>query len=80
MSLSASVLSADMRALMLAESDIGAIDGPALTALCDAIASAVVAHVTAYAVASPINKVDPQYSLAVSGVDGFSIVGEGSIL
>lgn len=53
MALNATTLSAAMRAAMLADPDIGAIDGDALTALCDAIASTVVAHVTANAVVLP---------------------------
>lgn len=53
MALSSTVLSAAMRAAMLADPDVGAVDGPALTALCDAIAETVVAHITANAVVLP---------------------------
>lgn len=35
---------------MLADDSIGAIDGPGLTALCDAISSKVVEHIIAAAV------------------------------
>lgn len=47
---SASVLSAAMRAAMLATPAIGAVDGAPLTALCDAIATTVLAHIVANAV------------------------------
>jgi hypothetical protein len=50
MALSSSVLSAAMRAALLAEPDIQAIDGTSLTKLCDAIAGAVVSHITTAAV------------------------------
>ncbi|MFA5436582.1 MAG: hypothetical protein WC372_11145 [Candidatus Neomarinimicrobiota bacterium] len=50
MSLSSATLSSAMRAALLAAPDAQAVDGPALTALCDAIASAVVSHVTTAAV------------------------------
>ncbi len=46
MSLSSSTLSALMRAAIVADKEaIGAIDGDALTAVCDAISDAVVEHV-----------------------------------
>jgi len=44
-----SVLSAALRAAMLANPDIGAIDDVGLTAMCDAIASTVLAHIVANA-------------------------------
>ncbi|OFV81987.1 MAG: hypothetical protein A2Y78_00185 [Acidobacteria bacterium RBG_13_68_16] len=50
MAMSSSVLSAALRAAMLADTAIGAVDGPALTAMCDAIAAAVVTHITGSAV------------------------------
>lgn len=49
---SAPVLSAALRAAMLANPAIGAVDGPALTAMCDAIATTVLAHITANALVS----------------------------
>ena len=53
MALSASTLSSALRAAMLAAPSIQAIDGAGLTALCDAIAGAVVAHITGAAVVLP---------------------------
>lgn len=50
MPMSGSVLSAAIRSAIIANSAIQAIDGPALTGLCDAIADAVVAHITSSAV------------------------------
>lgn len=47
---SETVLSAALRAAILAEPDAGAVDGDALTALCDAIAAAVIPHIIANAV------------------------------
>ena len=47
---SAPVLSAALKAALLATPAIGAVDGPALTALCDAIATTVLTHITANAV------------------------------
>lgn len=52
MPLSAPTLSAALRTAMLAAPAIGAVDGPALTALCDAIASTVVQHIVTNAVVS----------------------------
>jgi len=46
MALSAPVLSAAMKAGLLANANAAAVDNAALTALCDEIAAAVVAHVT----------------------------------
>lgn len=50
MALSASVLGPAIRVALLANPDIQAIDGDALTALSDAIAGAVVDHIAAAAV------------------------------
>lgn len=50
MALSASTLKAEVKAAILADDDISAIDGDALDGLCDAIATTVVAHITANAV------------------------------
>ncbi len=50
MALNPGALSSSLRAAMLASPAIQAIDGPGLTALCDAIANAVVSHITASAV------------------------------
>ncbi len=47
---SASVLKAAMKAAILAEPSIGAINGTALDKLCDAIATTVLTHITANAV------------------------------
>ncbi len=44
-----SVLSAALRVALLANPDSKAVDGPALTALCDEIASTVLAHIVANA-------------------------------
>lgn len=50
MALSDSVLAAAMRATILVKPAAGAVDGAALTALCDALAAAVVTHITSAAV------------------------------
>ena len=47
------ILSLNLKALMLANPAIGAVDGAALTGLCDAIASAVLTHLTTLAVVVP---------------------------
>jgi hypothetical protein len=48
---SASVLSAAIRAALVADAaNTKAVDGPALTAFCDAIATTVLAHITTNAV------------------------------
>lgn len=47
---SAPVLSTALRAAMLANPETMAQDNPALTAMCDAIATTVLAHITANAV------------------------------
>jgi hypothetical protein len=65
--LSASVLSAAIRAGILAEPSIGGIDGTALTKLCDAIASAVVTHITGAAVVLPALLVAPPGGGPVTG-------------
>lgn len=67
MALSASVLSAAMRAAMLADPDIGAVDDTGLTAMCDAIANAVVSHVTSAAVVLPLLLVAPPGGGPVTG-------------
>lgn len=63
MALSSAVLSAAMRAALLADPGIQAIDGPALTKLCDAIAEAVVAHITGAAVVT----IPPGVPVATTG-------------
>lgn len=45
----APALSAALRAALIANSNVHAVDGPALTGLCDAIASVVLAHIIANA-------------------------------
>lgn len=51
MALSISALSAGLRSAMLVNAEtLGAIDGEALTALCDVIASEVINHITNNAV------------------------------
>jgi hypothetical protein len=67
MALSASTLSAAMRAALLSNPDTGATDGEALTAMCDAIADAVVAHVVASAVVVPTLLVAPPGGGPVTG-------------
>lgn len=48
---SAAVLSASMRAALVADAaNTKAVDGPELTAFCDAMATTVLAHITANAV------------------------------
>lgn len=42
-----------MRAALLAEPAIGAVDGTALTKMCDALASTVVSHITSAAIVLP---------------------------
>ena len=63
MALSSSALSALIRAGMLSRPAIQAIDNAALTDLCDAIASAVVTHITAAAVVT----VPPGVAVATTG-------------
>lgn len=65
-----------MRAAILAEPQIQAINGPALTKLCDAIASTVVAHITSAAVVT----IPPGVAVATSGGAGAtSAPGVGTI-
>lgn len=71
MALSSSVLSAAMRASLLADPDIGAVDDAPLTALCDALAGAVIAHITANAVVLPL--------LLVAPPGGGPITGTGTV-
>lgn len=73
MALSSATLSAAMRSAMLATPAIGAVDGPALTALCDAIASTVVSHITS------AGTVLPGTLAAPPGTAGGPIVGVGVI-
>jgi hypothetical protein len=62
--LSASVLSAAMRAAFLADAaNTKAVDGPALTALCNVISNAVVNHIVAAAVVT----VPPGVAVATAG-------------
>lgn len=61
---SASTLSAALRAALLANSDTQAQDNDALTAVCDEIASVVLAHIVANAVVTippgiPVSMVTP---------------------
>jgi formaldehyde-activating enzyme involved in methanogenesis len=69
--MNATALSATMRAAMLAVPAIGAVDGPALTALCNAIATTVVAHVTTFAVVTP--------TLMVAPTGGGPVTGTGTV-
>lgn len=66
MALNATTLSAAIKAGLLANGDAQAVDNAALTALCDEVATAVVAHVIANAVVT----VPP--GVAVSVVDPIS--------
>lgn len=62
--MSASVLSALMRSKALAAgAPLNAVDGPALTALCDAIAQACVEHIVAVAVVT----IPPGVAVATTG-------------
>lgn len=63
MALSASVLSAAIRAGLLGNGDSQAVDGAQLTALCDEIAGAVVAHIVAAAVVT----IPPGVAVATTG-------------
>lgn len=71
MTMNATTLSTTMRAAMLATPAIGAVDGPALTALCDAISTTVVAHITTLAVVAP--------ALMVAPVGGGPVTGTGTV-
>lgn len=71
MALSASGLSAALKAKLLANGATLAQDSSALQALCDEIAAAVVEHVTANAVVIP--------TLLVAPSGGGPVTGTGSI-
>jgi hypothetical protein len=66
MALSATVLSAALRAALISKGE-GITDNAATTALCDAIAEAVVAHITANAVVLPVLLVAPPGGGPVTG-------------
>lgn len=68
MALSSSVLSAAIRSAIIAKPAIQALDNPALTDLCDAIAGAVVSHITSAAVVVPTALVAPSGGGPVTGV------------
>lgn len=74
MALSSSVLSAAIRSAIIAKPAIQALDNAALTDLCDAIAGAVVTHITGAAV------VVPTALLAPPGTSGGPVTGTGSII
>ena len=79
MALNAAALSADMRSAMLADPEIGAVDGPALTAMCAALAGAVVSHITTSAqVTTLINPLGLTAPAAPGPVVG-SATGSGTI-
>jgi len=59
MALNATTLGAAIKAALLAEPSSGAVDNAALTATCNAIASAVVSHITAAAIVLPALLVAP---------------------
>jgi hypothetical protein len=78
MALSASVLSGLIRTALAPTADgtgnaSHAVDNPQLTALCDAIAGAVVAHITSAGVVLPGTLVAPP------GTAGGPILGAGEI-
>ena len=73
MALNATTLSAAIRVNLLAGGASGATDNAALTALCDAIAGAVVGHIVASAV------VVPTLMIAPPGTAGGPVTGTGSI-
>jgi len=76
MALSKSVLSAAMREKFLSGmtgTGFHAVDGPDLTSFCDAIADAVVTHITGSAV------VMPTALLAPPGTAGGPVTGTGTI-
>lgn len=79
MALSASVLSTALRAALVAEPSIRANpDDPGLSALCDAIAGAVVAHILAAAVVT----IPPGVAVVVAvpaGTGATTAPGIGSI-
>lgn len=65
--LSASVLSAAMRAALLANVASKAQDNAALTAMCDSIAQTVIAHFTTNAIVLPLLLVAPPGGGPVTG-------------
>lgn len=69
---SATVLQDSLRAALLS-ANCGAVDGAALTAMCNAIATTVVSHITANAV------VTPTALLAPPGTAGGPVTGTGTI-
>lgn len=72
MALDAAVLSAAIEAAMLADGSIGAVKCAGLTGLCDAIAGAVVAHITSAAVVVPTALLAPPGGGSVTGVGGIT--------
>ena len=78
MALSAPTLSAAIKAGLLANPDAAAVDNAALTALCDEIAAAVVAHIQAAAVvtvAAPI----PVQVVPATGTGATTAPGGGTV-
>jgi hypothetical protein len=67
MTLNASALGAAIRAARLADAATKAVDNAALTADSNAIASAVIAHITANAVVLPLLLVAPPGGGPVTG-------------
>jgi len=67
MALNASTLSAAMRAALLANPNTQALNNAALTAVCDAIASTVVSHITAAGIVLPLLMVAPPGGGPVTG-------------
>lgn len=67
MALNAATLSAAIKAALLADPGTGALNNAALTKTCDAIASAVVTHITANAVVLPLLLVAPPGGGPVTG-------------
>lgn len=64
---SEATLSDAIKSALLADGDSAAVDNAALTALCDAIAGAVVAHIVANAVVLPTLLVAPPLGGPVTG-------------
>jgi hypothetical protein len=67
MPLDHSRLAAAIRANMLADESIGAVDAEPLTAMCNAIASAVITEITGNAVVVPTLLVAPSGGGPVTG-------------
>jgi len=67
MALNATTLSAALKAALLADPNTTAQNNAALTAVCDAIAATVVAHITANAVVLPLLLVAPPGGGPVTG-------------